>query len=183
MGARRRGTRSLWQKLRRWATGLRWWDRGTTAQARQRRLRRLLMGAKPLPATAAQWREQRQQTLRQAKLMLAGHKPLKAIQLLTRAQLMDPDHAPYQSLLTKAIELREQRRGGKGRSGLMDQAEGPLRQQVLELEAFIASVEELERLVERAGFPPPRTPQAKAKAVPTKVKASTSSSESLRPGI
>lgn len=165
----KRARAPLVARLGRWLRGLRWWGRGQTSKARQRRLHQLLLGPVALPATQAQWRELRQRNMRQAKVLMGANKPLRAVQLLTRAQMVDPDHAPYNALLIKAIELREQRRGGKGRSGLMDQAQGPLRQQVLELEAFIATVEEIEHLVERAGYPPlkrsvePRTATVRAK--------------------
>ncbi|MEB3320087.1 MAG: hypothetical protein VKI63_04020 [Cyanobium sp.] len=94
------------------------------------------------------------------KAHLAEQQPLPAIRKLSRALLEDPQHQPYHNLLAEAVQQRHQRRLKPGRRDPWADLPAKLQRQALELEAFSAYVLELERLIDKAGIPPLKAPQA-----------------------
>ncbi len=132
-----------------------------TQKDRQRRLREQLFPKAHVPGNLKEWKALRQANLSKARAFLEDNKPIPAIHLLGRALLTDPDHGPYQSLIKRAIQEREKRRGRDAVASLLESSDAELRDQVLCLEMFHTTVNELERLLDKAGVagqlaPPPR---------------------------
>jgi hypothetical protein len=110
--------------------------------------------------TLAEWKELRRRTAGEVKAHLAEQQPLPAIRKLSRALLEDPQHQAYHNLLAEAVQQRHQRRLKPGRRDPWADLPAKLQRQALELEAFSAYVQELERLIDKAGIPPLKAPQA-----------------------
>ncbi len=126
---------------------------GQPASGSQDRLQQLLFPAGGPPSGRAQWRAFRARTLAEANRLLAAGEPAEARSLLCRALLTDPDHVPYQKLLHRAIEKKQQSSEGDPAEAGRNDADGALKQDLLRIEAFIARVDELESVLNEAGVP------------------------------
>jgi hypothetical protein len=105
----------------------------------------------------------------QAKRLIAAGKPASAIRLLTRALLEDPQHTRYHELLTDAATLRRVKRNKRNGDPLVD-LHRDIKPFALQLDAFGAYVEELEKMLDDAGVPklPNSAPTLKGKVKKTK---------------
>lgn len=104
------------------------------------------------------WQRLRRETVAQVKSQLADEQPLQAIRTVTRALLEDPQHPAYHDLLKKAAAQRRRRRIKSGSKDAWAELPRSLREEALQLEAFSAYVDEVERLFDEAGIPPLSAP-------------------------
>ncbi|WP_156796790.1 hypothetical protein [Cyanobium sp. PCC 7001] len=85
---------------------------------------------------------------------------------LSRALLQDPDFPEFHSLLKEAAALKLKRDAKAGKADPWADLPADLREQALELEGFQLYVDEVEQLLDQAGFgalpAPPATAKAKA---------------------
>ncbi|MCP9889256.1 hypothetical protein KBY96_15145 [Cyanobium sp. ATX 6A2] len=104
------------------------------------------------------WQTMRRNTVAEVKAHLAEGESVQAIRKLTRALLEDPQHPPYHELLNKAAAQRRLRRLKSGSKDTWAELPRSLRQEALQLEAFSAYVDEVERIFDNAGIPQLSTP-------------------------
>jgi len=131
--------------------------------------------------TLAQWKELRRRTTAEVKAHLAEQQPVPAIKKLTRALLEDPQHPAYHELLKKAVEQRRQRRIKAGRKDPWAELPKDLKQEALQLEAFSAYVDELEKLFDKAVIPPLSAPPPPEERQARKGKAKAAKGKGRKP--
>ncbi|SBO44557.1 hypothetical protein [Cyanobium sp. NIES-981] len=125
------------------------------------RLARLL--DHPADRSPDEWSAWRKTTTARVKALLANRKGVVAARELSRALLQDPDNAEFQALLQEAAATKIKRDVKAGKPDPWSDLPSDLRQQALELEGFQMYVDELEQLLDKAGFPPAPSPGASAK--------------------
>lgn len=98
------------------------------------------------------WKRLRKLTTLEVKKLLEDAQPAIAIRKLTRALLEDPHYVPYVDLLQQAVSLKRLRKSSTARKDLWQEVSSEESRSALQLEAFIAYVQELDVLISRAGL-------------------------------
>lgn len=107
----------------------------------------------PSDRTSEDWKRLRKLTSLDVKRSLEAGLPTPAIRRLTRALLEDPAHPLYLDLLRQAVAMKRRRgKGDAGRADSWSECAPDLGQASLQLEAFVAYVQEVEALFAKSAI-------------------------------
>ncbi|MFQ6539594.1 MULTISPECIES: hypothetical protein [Aphanothece] len=117
----------------------------------------------PAKRTPQEWKAWRKATVERVKQLLASNKGVVAARELSRAMLQDPEFPVFQELMQEAISIKLKRDVKAGQPDPWADLPKDLRAQALQLEGFQLYVEEVEQMLNKAGFPQLPAPRPKAK--------------------
>jgi hypothetical protein len=145
------------------------WLRRRQSPARQRLMSRLSVIPGPSPAKRGvdEWKRLRKLTVSEVKKNIDEGQPVSAIRKLCRALLEDGQYPPYLDLLRQAAVLRRQRKGVSSKQDPLAGFLGEDRDAAMQLEAFIAYVQEVDTVLSKAGVRSYAPPIAKRDRPPS----------------
>lgn len=109
-------------------------------------------GRPPAKRSLDEWKRLRKVTTSEVKKNLEEGQPVLAIRKLCRVLVEDGQYPPYLDLLQQAVVMKRRRKGASSKQDPYSDFSEENRKAAIQLDAFVAYVQELDALLSKARF-------------------------------